>query len=322
MVLDNDRITRLSILGHQIHLLRKAKPAAASLSIASTQVREDRSIRSASSHPPPVHRNLSAAAPAKRGNPATDSSSATHGAKGNPGPLALTASKRKDVIAADPGADGQPVDAAAPVASSSEPASTSSRAAEMGQPFQISSFMARRKRVTVTVETMHHPNTFNQCVRLLQKRIEESEFPDGRAPYACLPEEFAHEIWEQISQEVRSHASYTIISWDDVMKKSGLPVDKDFRANMFARYQAVNQTAHRVQARLQAQLCFFLQLLMPLKVARKGWYLLIYRNGRITSCSSRASVETEMDLGFTTDLRRSGFEPVSRMKRSVYRGSY
>lgn len=137
VVLDNDRITRLSILGHQIHLLRKAKPAAASLSIASTQVREDRSIRSASSHPPPVHRNLSAAAPAKRGNPATDSSSATHGAKGNPGPLALTASKRKDAIAADPGADGQPVDAAAPVASSSEPASTSSRAAEMGSRFRF-----------------------------------------------------------------------------------------------------------------------------------------------------------------------------------------
>lgn len=250
--MSDDRITRLSILGHQIHLLRKAKPAAASLPIASTQVKEDRSIRSASSHPPPVHRNLFAAAPAKRGNPATDSSSAIHGAKGNPGPLALVASKRKDVIAADPGADVEPVDTAAPVASSSEPASTSSRAAKMGKPFQITSFMARREWVTVTAKTMNNPSTFKQCVRLLQKRIEESEFPDGRAPYACLPEGFAHEIWEQISQVVRSHASYACIRWDDVMRKSGLPITEKFRAGMFASYKAVSQTARTVQARFQA----------------------------------------------------------------------
>jgi hypothetical protein len=300
------------MLDHQIHLLRKAKPAAASLSIASTQIREDRSIRSASSHPPLLRRDSSVAASAKRGTAATDISSVIHGSEGNPGPLALTAYKRKDAIAADPGADGQPVDAAAPVASSSEPASTSSRAAEMGKPFQISSFMARREQVTVTAKTMNNPSTFKQCVRLLQKRIEESEFPDGRAPYACLPEGFAHEIWEQISQVVRSHASYACIRWDDVMRKSGLPIKEEFRAGMFASYKAVSQTARTVQARFQAQLCFSLQWLMPLKVARKGWYLLIYRNGRITSCSSRASVETELDLGFTTDLRRSGFELVSR----------
>jgi hypothetical protein len=252
-------MTRLSMLGHQIHLLSKAKPAAASLPIASLQVREDRSIRSASSHPPPVHRDPSAAAPAKRGNPATDISSATHRAEGNPGPLALAASERKDVIATDPGADVEPVNAAAPVASNSEPASAPSRAAKMRKPFEILSAMEvpiRRKREPVTPETMKQTNTFNQCVRLLQKRIEESEFPDGRAPYACLPEEFAHELWNHILLEVCSHVPYTTIRWDKVFKKSGLPVDEDFRVNMFTSDKAVSQTAHTAQARLQAQLRF------------------------------------------------------------------
>lgn len=257
MVLDDDRITRLSILDHQIHLLRKAKPAAASLPIASTQVREDRSIRSASSHPPPVHRDPSAAAPAKRGNPATDISSATRGTEGNPGALALAASKRKDAIAADPGADVEPVNAVAPVASSSEPASTSSSGCIWQKPFQISSFFVTREmRWSLTKTTMDFPNIFIHCVKLLQERVERSEFPDGRAPYACLPLEFAHEIWNQISREVRSRASYTTIRWEKVFKKSGLPIEEEFRVNMFTSYKAVSQTAHTAQARLQAQLCF------------------------------------------------------------------
>ena len=134
----------------------------------------------------------------------------------------------------------------------------------MQKPFQISRYWKVHRKILVpgeerqpvTAETLQEPLVFNDCVRLLQKRIEESEFPDGQAPYACLPEEFAHEIWEQIFREVLSDSRYAIIRWDDVMKRSGLPVHKNFRANMFARYQAVSQTAYRVQARFQAQLRF------------------------------------------------------------------
>jgi hypothetical protein len=200
----------------------------------------------------------------------------------------------------------------------------------MQKPFQISRYWKVHRKILVpgeerqpvTAETLQEPLVFNDCVRLLQKRIEESEFPEGRAPYACLPEEFAHEIWEQISQALQFLASYPTIRWDKVFQKSGLPIEEEFRANMFASYKAVSQTAYRVQARFPSSIVFFLQCLMPLKIARKGWWLLMYRNGRITYCESRSSLETEIDLGLTSDLRSSGFELVSRIKWLIHHASY
>lgn len=60
---------------------------------------------------------------------------------------------------------------------------------------------------------------------------------------------------------------------------------------------------------------------MPLQYGAL-WSLLIYRNGRITYCKSRTSVETEIDLGLTSDLRSSGFELVSRIRWLIHHASY
>ncbi|KAG7535959.1 hypothetical protein FFLO_03557 [Filobasidium floriforme] len=221
VVLSDDRITRLSILGHQIHLLRKAKPVAVSVPIAS------------------------------------GSGSRAH---------------------IQPIIKPEPVDAAVPIAPSSEPASTSRRSSieprTMHKPFQISGYWKVHRKILapgeerqpVTAKTLQEPLVFNDCIRLLQKRIEASELLDEQAPFLCLPSKFGDGFWDQlaaygdieqleqftekrvtrkkviqkrVARTTAAHSVYSadfseeIISWSDIMKECGFPDNNQFKENMF-----------------------------------------------------------------------------------------
>lgn len=161
----------------------------------------------------------------------------------------------------------------------------------MQKPFQISRYWKVHRKILVTGEerqpvtarTLQEPLVFNDCIRLLQKRIEASELLDEQAPFLCLPSKFGDGFWAQIAaygdieqlekftqkrvtqkQVTQKRVTYPrvvlkttarclwnpeiyseeIISWSDIMKGCGFPDFNHLKENMFSKYKRVGHLNH------------------------------------------------------------------------------
>jgi hypothetical protein len=75
---------------------------------------------------------------------------------------------------------------------------------------------------------------FDDCARLLQKRIETTVYENGQAPFLCLPSQLSH----QLPKERNPVSS---LKWDVILEHCGFPGELRFLVKLLALYKEVRR---------------------------------------------------------------------------------